>query len=85
MIDARLIQEAWVVACEATQCQDAELIVETCPARILCDGCGRSVLLNEWIDHCPVCGAAHGRVMGGDELEMTALNVEIESAEEVSV
>jgi hydrogenase nickel incorporation protein HypA/HybF len=66
MIDARLIQEAWVIACEGTLCEDARLVVETCAPQVTCRDCGHISDLKDWDEECPACGSDSGRVTGGD-------------------
>jgi hydrogenase nickel incorporation protein HypA/HybF len=78
MLDARLIQEAWVIACDGTLCQGGQLTVEACPTRVECLTCGNVEPIAEWRERCSSCGAVGGRVRGGDELELTKLDVVLE-------
>jgi len=77
MVDAWLLQEAWVIACEGTTCEGSALVVEKCPVWMTCRGCGHRESEDVWPGHCPVCGGADGRVSGGDELDLTRMDVDI--------
>jgi len=64
MIDALLIQDAWIVACETNCCEDADLIEDNCRASIICSACGCDVAVGDWDGHCPVCGSADAAAVG---------------------
>ncbi len=78
MIDAQLIREAWSAACEGTICEGAQLHLETCPTSVECPNCGRRTRIDDWTGRCTTCASDSSRVVGGDELEMTRIDVELD-------
>ena len=52
------------------------LDIETCPRRQRCQECGRIFLVRDFDISCPDCGQDRTRCIGGDELEMTYLELE---------
>jgi hydrogenase nickel incorporation protein HypA/HybF len=77
MLESWLMQEAWVIACEGTLCEGGELLIEKIPALMECTSCGHRVALDHWPGRCPACGAEDGRLSGGDELELTKMDVDV--------
>jgi hydrogenase nickel incorporation protein HypA/HybF len=64
------------VATRGTLLGGARLIVERVPATIFCAGCRAERALEEPFRFCcPVCGAPAADLVGGREIELTALEV----------
>jgi hydrogenase nickel incorporation protein HypA/HybF len=78
---AGVVREALLSAWELARCETsfaaAELIVEETPIVGECPSCGgvRGVISIQDF-RCTDCGAAIGRVVGGRELEVTALELD---------
>ena len=68
------------LACEGTALQGSRLLVEEIPVRARCPNCRaeRAVDAVNWFV-CPDCGAAASELLQGRELEVTALEIRIES------
>jgi hydrogenase nickel incorporation protein HypA/HybF len=75
-ISAEALHEAFRIAAAGTCCDSADLIVETIPLRGLCPTCQTEFRIDEWRWACPRCGQPGRPLPGGDELELTALDVE---------
>ena len=76
MIDTWLMQQAWVIACEGTLCEGSELVVERVEPKIRCSACGRMSGADAEPWRCPACGSDEVHLCGGDELELSKLDVE---------
>jgi hydrogenase nickel incorporation protein HypA/HybF len=65
------------LAAEGTPVAGARLEIEDVALTAFCPKCGeaREILSSQHL-HCPVCGAATPDVIGGRELELTALEVD---------
>lgn len=76
-IDALLMQEAFAIASEGTDCASATLQIEPTYMRATCPDCGLAFELRDWSPACPRCGAEGEGIAGGDELELTGLDAEL--------
>jgi hydrogenase nickel incorporation protein HypA/HybF len=68
---------AFEMACEGTPLANAELMIEEIPLVIHCRACavdGSPTSLYEL--RCPNCGALSNEIVGGQELEIRALEIE---------
>jgi hydrogenase nickel incorporation protein HypA/HybF len=74
---AEALESAFVIARHGTCLEHAELKVEKVPARGRCGECHTEYLLlsDAWVV-CAVCGSPVCEVVGGRELEITALEME---------
>ncbi len=74
-VEPDLLQAAFVIARAGTVAAQAQLRVETPPARVACDACSlcAAVPVNRLL--CPGCGNWRVRVVGGEEL--TLMRVEL--------
>ena len=67
---------AWDVAIEGTACAGATLEIERVPGRIHCDDCGATTILDQPPRfRCGTCDRPTGNVVGGRELDLTALEL----------
>ena len=65
------------LACEGTLLEGSSLQVQEVPLRIYCPGCREErVPISLQRLECSQCGAAASRVTAGDELEVTALELQ---------
>lgn len=76
-IDAEALREAFGIAGEGTLCDGAVLRIERGPLVATCRRCGRRFCVEDWHWTC-TCGGRGQRVQGGTELEVTAIEVEID-------
>ncbi len=76
-IDVWLLGEAFDLDKVDSIAADARLNVETVGARLNCSGCGETSELRDWDFKCPLCHSSAGSVTGGDELELTSVELEV--------
>ena len=77
-VDPRLLAEAFEIARSQTPCAAAGLHIESVPARAACTRCGRAYAMHRFEDLCPACGSPGRWLRGGDELELAAIELEID-------
>ena len=75
-VEQSLFTSAYEVCRLGTLCEGAELEIESVPARWACRLCGREVAQGEVLA-CDVCGAP-ARLVGGDELILERVELEVE-------
>jgi hydrogenase nickel incorporation protein HypA/HybF len=75
-IEPDILRDAFGIVGEGTLCDGAELNVQVAPLVAHCAVCDRQFVIgdDDWI--CPHCGNVGGLCNGGDELEITSLDVE---------
>jgi hydrogenase nickel incorporation protein HypA/HybF len=80
-VEAELLQAAFVIARAGTVAAQAQLRVDSLPARVACEACGQctEVPVNRLL--CPACGTWRVRVVGGEELTL----MQVELSREVDV
>jgi hydrogenase nickel incorporation protein HypA/HybF len=67
---------SYPMACAGTVLENSELRIEEIPVRIYCEACDRDGEPKDYrILRCPFCDAPSGRVLQGNELELTALEL----------
>jgi hydrogenase nickel incorporation protein HypA/HybF len=74
---ASLLAEAFDLAKVGTLAGDAALTVETAGMRLGCSACGGQTDLDGWAFECPDCGSRAVELSGGDQLELTSLDLEV--------
>ncbi len=75
-VNAEALAFCFEVALRGTELDGAVLDLERVPVRFRCDGCGREFEPVDFDPRCPSCGADRGRLVGGDELSLTHLELE---------
>jgi hydrogenase nickel incorporation protein HypA/HybF len=70
------VQFYWDIISQDTLAQGAALHFERIPARLHCETCHRSYLLNESQLICPFCGGSAVTLMTGDEFYIDSIEVE---------
>ena len=80
-IDSRLFREAFDIAKAGTIASNAWLDLVYTPILLECSVCGLSVELEEWRFDCPKCGEPRITLNGGDEAELTSMDLEVEVAD----
>ena len=76
-MDQWLLTEAFALARTGTLAEAAELAVTYVGMHLHCRPCGHDADLNGWQFECPNCGATDVKLSGGDELELTSLELEV--------
>ncbi len=67
---------SYPMACEGTALDGSELRIEQIPVRIYCEPCDRDCEPKDYrILRCPTCDTPSERVLQGNELEVTALEL----------
>lgn len=64
------------VVTKGTLAENARLEMERTPGYAWCMSCGQTVVIRERHDCCPQCRSYELQVTGGDELQVTELEVE---------
>jgi hydrogenase nickel incorporation protein HypA/HybF len=72
-----LLADAFDLAKRGTLAAEATLDATYSGMRLDCAVCGRHTDLDTWAFECPNCGSADIKLDGGDELELTSLDLEI--------
>lgn len=75
-VDEVLMQGAFEIARCGTLCEGATLTIEKTRMTARCPSCGERFAVHEWNSDCPACGTAGTDLAGGDELELTSIEVE---------
>jgi len=70
------LQFSYDLACEGTSLEGSSLVIEEMPIRIHCETCGgEGDPVSGQCLHCARCGNSRCRVVAGDELDFTALEI----------
>jgi hydrogenase nickel incorporation protein HypA/HybF len=75
-VDAWLLQEAFNVAREGSLCESSRLIIEKTDLSAACRNCDVRFPLKDGRWNCPMCGGEGADVSGGEDLELTSIDVE---------
>ena len=75
-VDAWLLQEAFNVARQGTLCETSRLMIEKADLIAACRECDIRFPLKDGRWNCPVCGGEGADVSGGEDLELTSIDVE---------
>ena len=76
-VQARLLAEAFDLAKVGTMAAEAALTVDTVGMHLGCSACGGQTDLDGWAFQCPDCGSRAVQLSGGDQLELTSLDLEV--------
>ena len=76
-VDQGLLTEAFELARTNTLADTAELAVTYVGMHLASRPCGYEADLDGWQFECPQCGSTEINLTGGDELELTSLQLEI--------
>ncbi|HYM90114.1 MAG TPA: hydrogenase maturation nickel metallochaperone HypA [bacterium] len=80
-VDPDALRCSFTLACRGTVLDGARLVIEEVPVVAYCAGCGRERVVPGIVRlRCPACGSLMPVVRRGDELELTALEVEDDAA-----
>lgn len=70
------LTDAFSRRCRGTELEHVELHVKSVPRRSVCHICGRDFSPAGPASRCPICLAPDPELVGGDELELTFIEVE---------
>jgi len=80
-VEPQLLEQAYPIASAGTLADGAELVIENLPLRVSCEHCGQTTdaLPNRLV--CAACGDWHTRLVSGDELQLTSVELIKEASE----
>lgn len=78
MVNGELLAEAFEVVRCGTLCESAELSIERTYLQARCSRCERAFDVRNWDWCCPRCGVEGTLLGGGDELEITSIEAEVD-------
>lgn len=80
-VEPRLLEQAYPIASAGTLADGAELVIDQLPLRVSCEHCGQTTaaLPNRLV--CAACGDWHTRLVSGDELQLTSVELIREASE----
>ncbi|UCE59246.1 MAG: hydrogenase maturation nickel metallochaperone HypA [Phycisphaerales bacterium] len=76
-VDRNLLRQAFELARQSTLAKDATLEVVHVGMHLRCRECAHEVDLNGWQFECPACASTDVDLGGGDELELTSMELEV--------
>ena len=76
-VDDSLLHEAFEIAKRDSLVSDAVLDTTYVGMQLTCHDCAHSVRLDGWSLECPACESPNVELSGGDELELTSLELEV--------
>jgi hydrogenase nickel incorporation protein HypA/HybF len=76
------VQFYWDMISEGTICAGAQLHFERRPAKMACQECGTTYVLEGELVLCPQCGSAMVKVISGDEFWLDSIEIEKDHKEE---
>jgi hydrogenase nickel incorporation protein HypA/HybF len=75
-VDREALQFSYGIACEDTALESSRLLIEDVDVTILCPNCGVERPTQAFPTlQCAVCGTAAERLLQGQELEITAMEI----------
>ena len=77
-LDPEALRFGFEVLVRGTELEALQLEIEYCPRRQRCPQCRNEFVARDYDIACPGCGAARTECIGGDELEITYLEIEEE-------
>lgn len=75
-IDMAALDSALKVIRHGTDLEDVALHLRRCARRTHCGGCGREAISEVTMKACPECASPELELVGGDELELSFIEVE---------
>jgi hydrogenase nickel incorporation protein HypA/HybF len=76
-VNQQLLREVFEIARLGSAASAAVLDVTYGGTRLTCRDCAHCVDLDDWRFDCPRCGSSNVELSGGDEIELTSLELEV--------
>lgn len=76
-VDPEALRFAFTVLMEEEPTAGSRLTLEMVPATAFCGPCGRPFACPDGLEPCPQCGAISAELLGGRELELASLELEL--------
>ena len=83
-VEAQLLREAFPIAAAGSVAENAELVIEQMPIRVQCTQCGAESEARANRLLCGACGDYRTRLISGEELLLTSLELERDSSPAVA-
>lgn len=80
-IDSQLLNESFAIARADSLARDADLEVRPSKIELICAKCGHRGRVDHLRFDCPMCFSSDIELSGGDELELTSLELELPDAD----
>jgi hydrogenase nickel incorporation protein HypA/HybF len=74
-VEAHLLSQAFPLAAAGTVAEEAELLIEALPVRVVCQSCGAETEAQPNRLLCGNCGDYHTRLVSGDEMLLASLEL----------
>jgi hydrogenase nickel incorporation protein HypA/HybF len=75
-VDAEALRFCFEAITRDTDLRSLELDIEICPFRFRCAACGHEFVVRNYETRCPKCADTQTECVGGQELDLTYLEVE---------
>ncbi len=75
-VDKDALLFSYPLACEGTPLAGSQLVIEDVPLELYCPACARNLKAASQQELlCPQCGSVEARLVAGNELDITALEI----------
>jgi len=81
-VEPRLLEQAFFIASAGSIAADAQLAIESLPVRVCCDKCGETTDALPARLICGTCGNWRTKLVSGDEMQLTHVELIRQSPEE---
>lgn len=75
-VDMEALKFALTALRKGTELEAVEIDLQSCPRRNLCMGCGHEFETALYSEPCPMCAEIESKLIGGEELELSFVEVE---------
>lgn len=75
-IDEESLRFCFDALASGTDLAGLELAIEVCQRRHVCTECGKEFVVRDYDFRCPACGSLASECIGGDELELSFVELE---------
>ncbi|MBK1693478.1 hydrogenase nickel incorporation protein HypA [Chromatium weissei] len=76
-VEAMLLQHAYPLVAVGTCAEEAELVIESTPIRVICQDCGAETVATPNRLSCSICTSTHTRLICGNELLLAHLELTV--------
>lgn len=82
-VEIPLLRQAYTLACAGTVAEDAELVTEIQPIRVVCESCGAETNASVNRLLCGACGDYRTRLLSGDEMILASVELNVGTSEQL--